>query len=96
MQWCTTFMVTGGDPRLPHGQALRGPLSVSEASAMSWRLRMARIIWYRRRGVVADRSVAEDLFAYGSRAGFWRVLQLFKKRISPAFDWSLMIVVQLD
>jgi hypothetical protein len=58
---------------------------------MSRRLRMARTIWYRRRGVVADRSVVEDLFAYCSHAGFWRVLQLFEERISPAFDRSLMI-----
>ena len=58
---------------------------------MSRRLRMARTIWYRRRGVVADRSVVEDLFAYGSRAGFWR----YSRSISPAFDWSLMIVAHL-
>ena len=31
----------------------------------------------------------EDLFEYGSRAGFWRLLRLFNERNMPFTSWSL-------
>ena len=39
---------------------------------------------------VAQRSrIAEDLFEYGSRAGFWRVLRLFAERGLPCTAWAV-------
>ncbi len=36
----------------------------------------------------------EDLFEYGSRAGFWRILKLFNERGIPFTSWAVGIALQ--
>jgi allantoinase len=40
---------------------------------------------------VAGRSpIVEDLFEYGSRAGFWRILRIFEERRLPFTCWAVV------
>ena len=38
--------------------------------------------------IAARNSIVEDLFEYGSRAGFWRLLGLFEERALPFTCWA--------
>jgi allantoinase len=44
---------------------------------------------------VAKRNLAvEDLFEYGSRAGFWRLLKLFAERRLPFTSWAVGLALE--
>ena len=46
---------------------------------------------------VAGRSpFVEDLFEYGSRACFWRVLRLFEERRPPLTCWAVGLALKRD
>jgi allantoinase len=76
-------MVTGGDARLPHGRAARvavsfvlnyeegGERNVLDGDAHAENYLVPEVVGL---PPIAGRSrIVEDLFEYGSRAGFWRV-----------------------
>ena len=106
MQWCATFMVTGGDARLPHGRALRGSLfsfvlnyeeggerNVLDGDAHAENYLVPEVVGL---PPIAGRSrIVEDLFEYRSRAGFWRVLRLFEERGLHFTSWAVGLATNL-